>query len=138
MKVHNYCLNSTKNKYTNICEDKKWVFKFLLKLFKLLLSSSLYIHWQFFTGGLNLLIHSILHKTWSLSTYKIWKVWRFPKSFLKTENRATIWSSNPILGHTSREKHSLRRYMWPQCSFQHSLQHLKHGSNLNTHQQRTR
>ena len=31
----------------------------------------------------------------------------------KTKNRVTIWSSNPTPGHTSRENHNLKRYMYP-------------------------
>ena len=31
----------------------------------------------------------------------------------KTENRATVWSSNPTLGHLSRENHNSKRHMYP-------------------------
>ena len=36
----------------------------------------------------------------------------------KTKNRTTMWSSNPIPGHISKENHYLKRYMHPnvQCS----------------------
>ena len=34
-------------------------------------------------------------------------------AFLKTKNRATIWSSNPIPGHISGENHNSKRYMHP-------------------------
>ena len=32
---------------------------------------------------------------------------------LKSKNRATIWSCTPTPGHTSREKHNLKRHMHP-------------------------
>ena len=31
----------------------------------------------------------------------------------KTENRTTIWSNNPTLGHVSGQKYNLKRYMHP-------------------------
>ena len=40
--------------------------------------------------------------------------WRIVQGFLKeTENRHTIWSSNPTPVHISRENHTLERYMYP-------------------------
>ena len=33
--------------------------------------------------------------------------------FLKTKNRAAIWSSNPTPGHTSRQNYNLKRFMHP-------------------------
>ena len=34
-------------------------------------------------------------------------------NFLKTKNRASIRSSNPIPGHISRENHNSKRYIHP-------------------------
>ena len=46
---------------------------------------------------------------------------------LKTENRATIWSSNPTLGHISGENHGSNRCMHPSvhCSTAYSNQEWK-------------
>ena len=36
---------------------------------------------------------------------------------LKTENRATIWLSNPTPGHIPRENHNLKKYMNPKVHY---------------------
>ena len=45
------------------------------------------------------------------TTTPLWvTVWRFLK---KTENRSTIWPSNPIAGHTHWRKQNWKRHMYP-------------------------
>ena len=45
----------------------------------------------------------------------------------KTKDRVTIGSSNPIPGHTSRENHTLKRYMHPDvhCSSIYNSQDME-------------
>ena len=52
---------------------------------------------------------------------------------LKTGNRTAIQSSNPTAGHTHQGKPELKETCVPQCSSQHYLQQLGHGSNLDAH-----
>ena len=55
----------------------------------------------------------------------LWRtVWRFLK---KTENRATIWSSNPTPEHIPGENHNLRRFMHPNvhCSSIYNSQDME-------------
>lgn len=40
----------------------------------------------------------------------------------KTKSRTAIGSSNPTLGHISREKHNLKKIHILQCLLQHELQ----------------
>ena len=55
---------------------------------------------------------------------------------LKTENRTAVQPSNPTAGliHQKKKK-ELKETRVPQCSSQHCLQYLGHGSNLDVHQQ---
>ena len=51
----------------------------------------------------------------------------------KAGNRTAIQSSNPTAGHTHQGKPELKETCVPQCSSQHYLQQLGHGSNLDAH-----
>ena len=54
---------------------------------------------------------------------------------LKTRNKTTIGPSNPTTGHIPPRKPELKKTHVPQCSMQHYLQELGHGSNLDVHWQ---
>ena len=64
----------------------------------------------------------------------LWKaVWRFLK---KTRNKPTIWPRNPTTGHIPWGNQKCKRHNILQCSLQHYLPELGHGSNLDVHQLR--
>ena len=77
---------------------------------------------------------TLLHCWWECKL--IYPLWRIVCRYVKKQNRATIWPSNLILEHVSREKHDLKGYMYPHvhCS---TVYMWRHGSNLNVHQQRS-
>ena len=64
----------------------------------------------------------------------LWRaVWRFLKE-LKIELSQV--PEIPLLGAYIQRKTWSKRIYTPQCSLQHCLQQVRHGSNLNVHQQR--
>ena len=72
---------------------------------------------------------TLLHCWWECRVVEsLWRtVWRCLK---KTENRTVIWFNNLSAEHKHWGK---QNWKTPQCSLQHCLQYLGHGSNLDVH-----